>query len=167
MAEHEQIYVLAEQEQIYVENIVEIQTVSAEEAAKTWAVQHRINEDALERLFEEGFNSLEAIKLIEADDLPKSKISKGQSKLIIDSVQKLNNALARQTGDTAQYFSVASAFSLQHDNFHMEMNEPTMRKRSFAVSQMVTGSSQSATQTATGSSHLVTQTATGSSQPAN
>ena len=44
---------MAEQEQIYVENVVEIQTMSAEEAAKTWAVQHRINEDALERLFEE------------------------------------------------------------------------------------------------------------------
>ena len=76
------------------ENFVEIQTMSAEEAAKTWAVQHRINEDALERLFEEGFNSPDAIKLIEADDLPKSKKSKGQRKLIIDSVQNLNNALA-------------------------------------------------------------------------
>ena len=61
-----------EQEQIHVENFVEIQTMSAEEAAKTWAVQHKINVDAVERLFEEGFNSLEAIRLIEADDLSKS-----------------------------------------------------------------------------------------------
>ena len=66
---------MAEQEQIRaVDNYVEIQTMSAEEAAKAWVVQHRINEDAVEKLFEEGFNSLDAIKRIEPDDLPKSKI---------------------------------------------------------------------------------------------
>ena len=66
-------------------NIVEIQTKSAKEAAEARAVQHRIIKDALEKLFKEGFNYLEAIKLIEADDLQKSKISKGQRTLIIDS----------------------------------------------------------------------------------
>ena len=130
--------------------------MSAEEAAKTWAVQHRINEAALERRFEEWFNSLEAIKLIQADDLPKSKINKGQRKLIVDSVQKLNNALAGQTGDTAQCSSAASASSLQHDNVLNEMNEPTMQIRSLVAGQTVTGSSQS-----------VTQTAPWSHQPAN
>ena len=148
------------------------------EAAKIWVVQHRINEDALEKLFEEGFNSLEAIKLIEADDLPESKISKGQRNLINDSVHKLNNALAGQTVDTAQYSSAASTSSLQHDNVHMEMKEPTMQIRRLAASQTATRGSQSATQTATGISqpanrtatgisHPTTQTATGCSHPAN
>ena len=152
--------------------------MSAEEAAKIWVVQHRINEDALERLFEEGFNSLEAIKLIEADDLPESKISKGQRNLINDSVHKLNNALAGQTVDTAQYSSAASTPSLQHDNVHMKVKKPTMEIRSLAASQTATGGSQSATQTATGISqpanrtatgrcHPATQTATGTSQPAS
>ena len=175
-----------EQEQIPVENFVEIQTMSAEEAAKTWAVQHKINVDAVERLFEEGYNSLEAIRLIEADDLSKSKISKGQRKLIIHSVRKLNNALAGQTGDTAQYPSVASASSVQQqDNEQAENNEPTVQMNSLAASQKqlanqtatgrnqlasqmvtATGSSQPASQAATGSSQLASQTATGSSQPA-
>ena len=52
------------------------------------------NEDLVEKLLTEGLNSLDAIKLIHPDDLPNSKISKGQRKLIIASVQKLDNALA-------------------------------------------------------------------------
>ena len=155
---------MAEQEQIHaVENYVEIQTMSAEEAAKAWAVQHRINEDAVEKLFEEGFNSLDAIKLIEPDDLPKSKISKGQRKLIIASVEKLNNALAGQTGDTAHCSSASSV--QQHNNVQIEANEQRSEQTVITPSQMVTRNSQLPNQTATGSSQPINLNATWSSQP--
>ena len=141
----------------------------------------------MEKLFEEGFNSLDAIKLIEPDDLPKSKISKGQRKLIIASVEKLNNALAGQTGDTAHCSSASSV--QQHNNVQIEANEQHSEQTVIIPNQMVTRnsqlpnqnapgssqpinlnatwSSQAANQTATGSSQPASQTATGSSQPAN
>ena len=138
---------MAEQEQIHaVENYADIQTMSSEDAAKAWAVQHRINEDAVEKLFEEGFNSLDAIKLIEPDDLPKSKISKGQRKLIIASVEKLNNALAGQTGDTAHCSSASSV--QQHNNVQIEANEQNSEQTVITPNQMVTRNSQLPNQTA-------------------
>lgn len=92
-----------------VENDIEIQAMSASEAAKAWAAKNRIDEDAVERLFEEGFNSLDAIRLLEPDDLPKSKISKGQRKLIIASVQKLNSS--EQAGQTEAAAHISAAHS--------------------------------------------------------
>lgn len=77
-----------------------------EEKAKAWAVQHKICDEAVLELFEEGFNSLEAIKLLEPDDLSKTKISRGQKKLIIASVQKLNQGnITGQTEGTAPHSS--------------------------------------------------------------
>lgn len=91
------------------QNYIEIQTMSASEAAKAWAAKNKIDEDAVERLFEEGFNSLDAIRLLEPDDLPKSKISKGQRKLIIASVQKLNSS--EQAGQTEAAAHISAAHS--------------------------------------------------------
>ena len=77
-----------------------------EEKAKAWAVQHKICDEAVLELFEEGFNSLEAIKLLEPDDLSETKISPGQKKLIIASVQKLNQGnITGQTEGTVPHSS--------------------------------------------------------------
>ncbi|MES9970253.1 MAG: hypothetical protein ABW092_09480, partial [Candidatus Thiodiazotropha sp.] len=46
--------------------------------------------DAAEKLLKDGFTSIEAVKLIDVDDLAKSKIPRGQQKLILASVQALN-----------------------------------------------------------------------------
>ena len=101
-------------------------------------------------------------------------------------MRKLNNALAGQTGDTAQNPSAASASSVQqHVNGQAEINEPTIQMNSLAASQKhlvnqtatgssqlasqmvtATGSSQPASQAVTGSSQIASQTATGNSQPA-
>lgn len=72
-----------------VDNFLEIRTMSDEEMAEAWATEHKISGDAIEKLFKEGFNSLDAIRLIDADDLARTKIARGQQKLIIVSVQKL------------------------------------------------------------------------------
>ena len=49
-------------------------------------------EDAVEKMIKERFSSLTAIKLLEMEDLAKTKISRGQQKLILASVTKLNRA---------------------------------------------------------------------------
>ena len=56
------------------DNVVEITTMTPEEVVMHWAQSNRISADAVEKLFEEGFTSLEAIKLLDSDDLSKSKI---------------------------------------------------------------------------------------------
>ena len=64
-----------------VENINEIETVADEEVVATWATQNKITQDAVEKLFKEEFNSLQAISLIDTDDLARTKIPRGQQNL--------------------------------------------------------------------------------------
>ena len=84
-----------------VENIIEIETMTDEEVVATWATQNKITQDAVEKLFKEGFNSLQAISLIDTDDLARTKIPRGQQKLILASVGKLNNT-ANTTGQSEE-----------------------------------------------------------------
>ena len=53
------------------ENVVEITTLTPEQCVLQWASKNKIGEEAVARLFEEGFTSLEAIRLLYADDLSK------------------------------------------------------------------------------------------------
>ena len=61
-------------------NIVEIRTMTPEQVVQEWASANKISADAVDKLFEDGFTSIEAIKLIDMEDLAKSKISRGQKK---------------------------------------------------------------------------------------
>ena len=56
-----------------------------------WTAENNISDDAREKLYKEGYTCLDAIKLIEMEDLIKTKIPRGQHKLIFASVQKLNS----------------------------------------------------------------------------
>ena len=78
-------------------NFVEITTMSQEEAVKHWATSCNISADAVDKLFEDGFTSINAIKLIDAEDLAKSKLPRGQKKLILSSVKMLKG---ERGGDT-------------------------------------------------------------------
>ena len=68
-------------------------------------LRNKINVGAMERLFEEGFTSLEALKLLNEEDLSKSKIPRRQKKLILSCVRALNGGpttgyeAVHQTGD--------------------------------------------------------------------
>lgn len=73
-------------------NLIEIRTMSDEECVSSWAVQNKISSDAIERLFKEGFTSMEALKLLDSDDLGRTKIPRGQQKLILASVSRLLNS---------------------------------------------------------------------------
>ncbi|MEW8548569.1 MAG: hypothetical protein AB2693_34135 [Candidatus Thiodiazotropha sp.] len=70
-------------------NLIEIRTMTDEECVNNWAAQNKISAEAIERLFKEGFTSMEALKLVDSDDLSRTKISRGQQKLILASVARL------------------------------------------------------------------------------
>ena len=77
------------------ENVIEISTMSDEEVVLDWASHHKVSRDATEKLFKEGFTSMEAMMLLEEDDLSRTKIPRGQQKLILAAVSKLLNSRQR------------------------------------------------------------------------
>lgn len=80
-----------EQDVQIAESLIEIRTSTDEELVQAWAIQNSISTDAIEKLFKEGFTSMRAIKLIDGDDLARTKIPRGQQKLILASVKGLNS----------------------------------------------------------------------------
>lgn len=78
-------------------NMVEIRTMTDEEYVSHWAAQNKISSEATEKLFKEGFTSMEALKLIDSEDLGKTKIPRGQQKLILAAVARLSEKSADHT----------------------------------------------------------------------
>ena len=68
------------------ENVIEIRTLSDEEIIINWATQNKISKEAIDKLFKEGFTSKEAMLLLEDEDFRRTKIPKGQQKLILAAV---------------------------------------------------------------------------------
>lgn len=95
-----------EQDVQIAENLIEIRTSTDEELVQAWAIQNSISTDAIEKLFKEGFTSMRAIKLIDGDDLARTKIPRGQQKLILASVKGLNSV--EHAGNPAQETSDAT-----------------------------------------------------------
>ena len=69
------------------ENVIELRTLTDEEIALNWAAGNKISYDSMEKLFKEGFTSMEALELIDSDDLVRTKIPRGQQKLILANVE--------------------------------------------------------------------------------
>ena len=67
---------------------IEYGTMTYEEVVLHWAKQSKISIDSVEKLFKDRFTWIKAIKLIDGDDLGKTKIPRGQQKLILASVNK-------------------------------------------------------------------------------
>lgn len=91
-----------------VDNLVEIRTLTDEEMVRNWAAEHKIEADAVDKLFAEGFSSMEAVRLINADDLSKTKISRGQRKLIIASVESLQQRAGTNINSEAHAQPIAT-----------------------------------------------------------
>ena len=72
------------------EKVIQFTSLTPEQLVSKWAMENKISEDAVAKLLEEGFTSLEAIRLLDADDLSRSKISRDQKKLILECVRVLN-----------------------------------------------------------------------------
>lgn len=88
---------------------IEVQTVSDEVFLANWAVQNKISIDVIEKLKVEGFTSMDAMKLIDRDDLckPKLAIPRGQQKLVLAAVQKFIQTEAPAQTATAQVTQTA------------------------------------------------------------
>ena len=74
------------------ENVISITTMTPEQVVANWAHENMINSGAVEKLFAEGFTSLEALRLLDEEDLSKVKIPRGQKKLILSCVCILNGS---------------------------------------------------------------------------
>lgn len=59
------------------------------EQVEQWATQMKISPDAVKLLFKDGFTSMEAVTLLDRDDLAFTKIPRGQQKLILKAVAQL------------------------------------------------------------------------------
>ena len=62
------------------ENVIALRTLMDEEIALNWATGNKISYDSMEKLFKESFISMEALELIDSDDLAKNQNSKGPTK---------------------------------------------------------------------------------------
>ncbi len=59
------------------------------EKVQQWAQDNKISADVVKVLTKEGWTSMEALELLEAEDLAASKIPRGQQKLLLKAVQVL------------------------------------------------------------------------------
>ena len=71
------------------ENVIEIRTLYDEEIVINWVTQKKISKDTIDKLFKEGFTSMEAMLLLEDEDISRTKIPRVQQKLILAAIQKL------------------------------------------------------------------------------
>lgn len=116
-----------------VDNQIEIRTMTDEEIVASWASKHKISADAVDKLFEEGFTSMEAVSLINAEDLSKIKIPRGQKKLIIASVENLQRAQEFTLGDAhARQESIPISSERQESHAPLASAQPTAQPESTA-----------------------------------
>ena len=69
---------------------LEVETVSDEVFINNWATKNKISGEVIEKLKQDGFTSMDALVLIDREDLAKSKLAipRGQQKLVLAAVQK-------------------------------------------------------------------------------
>ena len=83
-------------------NTIETDTMTDEEYLYAWAAERKISAAATDKLIADGFTSVEAMKLVETSDLSRNKITWGQQKLIMASVQAMNKISSQIPSRTQQ-----------------------------------------------------------------
>ena len=83
-------------------NTIETDTMTDEEYLYAWAAERKISAAAMDKLIADGFTSVEAMKLVETSDLSRNKITRGQQKLIMASVQAMNKISSQIPSHTQQ-----------------------------------------------------------------
>ena len=78
-----------------------------EQIVAAWAAQCKISQEAVEKLASDGFTSMEAIQLLDREDMKRSKLPMGQQKLILAAVRRLNS----QTELVGEQNSAGQAYS--------------------------------------------------------
>ena len=75
--------------------------VTDQEAVAEWAKNHKISDECVKVLLKEGFTSMEAISLLEKEDLG-PKIPRGQNRLIWNAVSEMKAAAAKPDDNAHQ-----------------------------------------------------------------
>ena len=73
--------------------------VVAEGELREWATAHNITSKTVDLLVKDGFTSMNALELLDKEDLSPSKIPRGQQKLLLKSLQPRQATEAEQTTD--------------------------------------------------------------------
>ena len=118
-----------EEQVVIEENVVEVTSLTDEEVALNWGVVNKISNDSMEKLFKDGFTSMEAIQFIDCDDLAKTKIPRGQQKLILASVKKLLSLKPAKDRAEASAPAQKDSGSVENDITTEEPPTPTAATR--------------------------------------
>ena len=76
--------------------------VVAEGELREWATTHNITAKTGDLLVNDGFSSMDAIALVDKEDLAQSKIPRGQQKLLLKAFQPRQATAAQMTEQTAE-----------------------------------------------------------------
>ena len=80
----------------------------AECELREWATAHNITAKTVDLLVRDGFSSMDAIELLDKEDLAQSKIPRGQQKLLLKALQP-RQATEQTTEQTAEVTETAAA----------------------------------------------------------
>ena len=86
------------------------ETITDEERVVQFCLQNKVSKSATDELIKRGFTSLEALKLVELDDLGSEKIPRGQRRLILHIVRMTlqEGTAANDTATAGESLSVGT-----------------------------------------------------------
>ena len=79
-----------------------------------WAAHHKISGKTVDLLIKEGFDSMEALILIDSDDLAQTKIQRGQQKLLLKALLSLTSS-GEETGSASATGGIDTAATADVD----------------------------------------------------
>ena len=89
---------------------------AVEAELRQWAVERKISSKAVDILIKDGFNLMDAMTLLDKDDLAHSKMPRGQQKLVLKSLELLRPSNETNTGTSAVAVEVAADRAEVDDN---------------------------------------------------
>ena len=87
--------------------------VVAESELREWATAHKINAKTVDLLVKDGFSSMDAVELLDKEDLAQYKIPRGQQKLLLKALQPrqatVTEPTTEQTAEVTETTKAATA----------------------------------------------------------
>ena len=83
--------------------------VVAEGELREWATARNITATTVDLLVKDGFSSMDAIELLDKEDLAQSKIPRGQQKLLLKALQPRQATAEQTTEQTAEVTEATAA----------------------------------------------------------
>ena len=83
--------------------------VVGEGELREWATAHKITAKTVDLLVNDGFSSMDAIALVDKEDLAQSKIPRGQQKLLLKALQPKQATAGQTTEQTVEVTETTTA----------------------------------------------------------